>query len=203
MVEITTVEDIAGWDEDLQALTDGVGWLFNRPEPRVTFGLTVRALLSDVAKKNSWGLAEHVGLPHPAAVRAPAGRGTDQPLSAPRRPTTPKISECSTRMIVPAWRPQPSPFWWHPDATQRSRGGRCLRANIPPLDDGRSRWTPGRLLKRSLVSPASASRRGSPSWRVQPPCMPTPPRHSRTRQRRRWPRSKASAARASCAPTSA
>jgi hypothetical protein len=42
MVEIMTVEDVAGWDEDLRALTDGLGWLFNRPEPRVTFGLMVR-----------------------------------------------------------------------------------------------------------------------------------------------------------------
>src|SRR5215475_9126833 len=62
MVEIMTVEDIAGWDEDLRALTDGLGWLFNRPEPQVTFGLLVRGLLADVAKKNSWGLAEHLGL---------------------------------------------------------------------------------------------------------------------------------------------
>ena len=65
MVEIMTVEDVAGWDEDLRALTDGLGWLFNRPEPRVTFGLMVRGLLADVAKKNSWGLAEYLGLPIP------------------------------------------------------------------------------------------------------------------------------------------
>src|SRR5256885_4867524 len=65
MVEIMTVEDIAGWDEDLQALTDGLGRLFNRPEPRVTFGLMVRGLLADVPKKNSWGLAEHLGLATP------------------------------------------------------------------------------------------------------------------------------------------
>ncbi len=65
MVEIMTVEDIAGWDEDLQELTAGLGRLFNRPEPRVTFGLMVRGLLADVAKKNSWGLAEHLGLATP------------------------------------------------------------------------------------------------------------------------------------------
>jgi SRSO17 transposase len=65
MVEIMTVEDVAGWDEDLRALTDGLGWLFNRPEPRVTFGLMVRGLLADVAKKNSWGLAEYLGLATP------------------------------------------------------------------------------------------------------------------------------------------
>jgi SRSO17 transposase len=65
VVEVATVEDVTGWDADLQALTDGLGWLFNRPEPRVTLGLMVRALLADVPKKNSWGLAEHVGLATP------------------------------------------------------------------------------------------------------------------------------------------
>jgi hypothetical protein len=67
VLEIVTVEDIAGWDEDLSALTDGLGWLFNRPEPRVTFGLMVRALLADMPK-NSWGLAEHIGsqIPQPS-----------------------------------------------------------------------------------------------------------------------------------------
>src|SRR6266487_3525084 len=65
MTEIVTVDDIAAWDADLRALTDGLGWLFHRPEPRATFGLMVRALLSDVARKNSWGLAEHAGLATP------------------------------------------------------------------------------------------------------------------------------------------
>jgi FOG: Transposase len=65
MAEIVTVDDIAAWDADLRSLTDGLGWLFHRPEPKVTFGLMVRALLSDVPKKNSWGLAEHVGLATP------------------------------------------------------------------------------------------------------------------------------------------
>jgi SRSO17 transposase len=65
MVEVVTVEDIAGWDADLSALTAGLGWLFNRPEPKVTLGRMVRALLADVPKKNSWGLAEHAGLATP------------------------------------------------------------------------------------------------------------------------------------------
>jgi SRSO17 transposase len=65
MVKPVTALDIAGWDADLRALTDGLGSLFNRPEPRVTFGLMVRALLADVPKKNSWALAEHAGLATP------------------------------------------------------------------------------------------------------------------------------------------
>jgi hypothetical protein len=39
--------------------------MVTRPEPQKTFGLMLRALLADVPKKNSWGLAEHAGLPTP------------------------------------------------------------------------------------------------------------------------------------------
>lgn len=59
--------DLAGWDAELRFLTDGLGCLFKRPEPRATFTLMVRAMLADVAKKNSWGLAEHAGLATPQA----------------------------------------------------------------------------------------------------------------------------------------
>jgi SRSO17 transposase len=65
VVEVVTIEDIADWDADPTDLTDGLGWLFNRPEPKVTFVLVVRALLADVPQKNSWGLAEHAGLATP------------------------------------------------------------------------------------------------------------------------------------------
>jgi DDE superfamily endonuclease len=65
MTEAVTVRDIADWDADLQALTDDLSWMFNRPEPKVTFGLMVRAPLANVPKKNSWGLAEHAGPPTP------------------------------------------------------------------------------------------------------------------------------------------
>jgi hypothetical protein len=62
-VEQVTAQDITTWDADLQTLTDRLSWLFNRPEPKKTFGLMLRALLADVPKKNSWGLAEHTGCP--------------------------------------------------------------------------------------------------------------------------------------------
>lgn len=64
-MEQVTAQDIAAWDADLQTLTDRLSWLFNRPEPKTTFRLMLRALLADVPKKNSWGLAEHAGLPTP------------------------------------------------------------------------------------------------------------------------------------------
>jgi SRSO17 transposase len=62
---VVTAQDVEAWDAELTALTDGLGWLFARPEPKVTFGLLVRAMLSDAGKKNCWGMAEHAGLPNP------------------------------------------------------------------------------------------------------------------------------------------
>jgi len=59
------VQDIDVWGTDLSALTDGLGWLFARPEPKETFGLFVRAMLADVAKKNCWAMAEYAGLANP------------------------------------------------------------------------------------------------------------------------------------------
>jgi SRSO17 transposase len=64
---MVTAKDLVDWDAELRFLADGLGCLFKRPEPRVTFTLMVRAMLADVAKKNSWGLAEYAGLPTPQA----------------------------------------------------------------------------------------------------------------------------------------
>jgi SRSO17 transposase len=69
MVEIVTQEDIAGWDADLQALTDGLSWMFNRPEPKRVFGDFIRGLLSDAPKKNAWGLADHLGYTSPISFQ--------------------------------------------------------------------------------------------------------------------------------------
>ncbi|MFC0436393.1 hypothetical protein [Kutzneria buriramensis] len=55
MAEAVTVQDVASWDADLHTPTDGLGWTVNHPEPRVMFGLMMRAPLADVPKKNSWG----------------------------------------------------------------------------------------------------------------------------------------------------
>lgn len=55
-------DQIMGWDQDLRVLTERVaGPLFTRPEPRATFADLVRGLLADVARKNSWQLADHLG----------------------------------------------------------------------------------------------------------------------------------------------
>jgi SRSO17 transposase len=65
MVGVVTAADVAGWERELSALTDGLGWLFTRPEPKRVFADFVRALLADVPKKNSWGLAGYAGLATP------------------------------------------------------------------------------------------------------------------------------------------
>lgn len=51
-MEQVTAQDIAAWDADLQALTDRMSWMFNRLEPKVTFGLMLRALPADLSKNN-------------------------------------------------------------------------------------------------------------------------------------------------------
>jgi hypothetical protein len=60
-VEQITAQDIAAWDADVQALTDRLSWMFNRPEPKVTFGL----IAGRRAEEGLLGLAEHAGLPTP------------------------------------------------------------------------------------------------------------------------------------------
>lgn len=56
------------WDAELRALTERVaGPLFKRPEPRAVFGDLVRAFLSEVPRKDSWQLSDHIG--HPNANR--------------------------------------------------------------------------------------------------------------------------------------
>jgi SRSO17 transposase len=61
MIESVDGADIAGWASDLREWIDSLGFLFNRPEPRVTFGEFVKGLLSDAPRKNAWGLADHAG----------------------------------------------------------------------------------------------------------------------------------------------
>jgi SRSO17 transposase len=64
-----TAEDLQAWDAELTALTDGLGWLFARPEPKHTFALVVRAMLADLPKKNAWGIAEWAGLANPKPIQ--------------------------------------------------------------------------------------------------------------------------------------
>lgn len=59
---------VMSWEAELSALTERIaGPLFTRPEPRANFGDLIRGLLSDVPRKNSWQLADHLG--HRTAYR--------------------------------------------------------------------------------------------------------------------------------------
>ncbi|MEW2490875.1 IS701 family transposase [Streptomyces sp. NPDC048411] len=56
-----TAEQIAEWDAELSSLTALLGYLFNRPEPRVVFAQFIEGLLAELPKKNGWTLSERAG----------------------------------------------------------------------------------------------------------------------------------------------
>jgi SRSO17 transposase len=56
-----TAEQIAEWDAELSTLTGSLGFLFNRPEPRVVFAQFIEGLLAELPKKNGWTLSERAG----------------------------------------------------------------------------------------------------------------------------------------------
>ncbi|MBW4702001.1 MULTISPECIES: IS701 family transposase [unclassified Micromonospora] len=64
-----------GWASRLRQLTDRVGHVFARPEPRVVFHDLVEGLLSDLPKKNCWSLSERAGHSHPGRMQALLSRG--------------------------------------------------------------------------------------------------------------------------------
>lgn len=69
MLESVTEDDIAELAEDVQAWTDELEFLLNRPEPKRTFDLFIKDLLSDTPKKNAWGLAEQLRYRSPDALQ--------------------------------------------------------------------------------------------------------------------------------------
>jgi hypothetical protein len=73
-----TAEQIAGWDAELSSLTGSLGYLFNRPEPRVVFAQFIEGLLAELPKKNGWTLSERAGHVTACGQAAPAGRETRQ-----------------------------------------------------------------------------------------------------------------------------
>ncbi|MEV4496294.1 IS701 family transposase [Micromonospora arborensis] len=64
-----------GWASRLRGLTDRVGHVFARPEPRAVFHDLVEGLLSDLPKKNCWSLSERAGHSHPGRMQALLSRG--------------------------------------------------------------------------------------------------------------------------------
>ena len=56
-----TLEDVAGWSEELLKLHQRIGDYFARSEPRQRSLRYLQGLLSPVERKNGWQLAERVG----------------------------------------------------------------------------------------------------------------------------------------------
>ncbi|MGW7528718.1 hypothetical protein [Streptomyces sp. NPDC054783] len=52
---------MAEWDTGLSPLTGSLGYLFNRPEPRVVFTQFIEGLLAEQPKKNGRALSERAG----------------------------------------------------------------------------------------------------------------------------------------------
>ncbi|WP_422397446.1 IS701 family transposase [Streptomyces acidiscabies] len=68
LMDVST-EHVEGWAEELAALTDGLGHLFARPEPREVFGDLVEGLLSDLGRKNGWTMAGRAGHATPHRIQ--------------------------------------------------------------------------------------------------------------------------------------
>jgi hypothetical protein len=56
-----TAEQTAEWDAELFLPTGSLGFMFNRPEPRVVCTQFVEGLLAELPKENGWTLSERAG----------------------------------------------------------------------------------------------------------------------------------------------
>lgn len=68
-------EFLSECDSRLRELTNGLGHLFARPEPREIFHALVEGMLSKLEKKNGWTLAQRAGHSHPGRVQTFLCRG--------------------------------------------------------------------------------------------------------------------------------
>src|SRR5882724_13713656 len=65
----TTPNDVVRWATELQQLHARLTPFFARPEPRHRCLLYLQGLLSDVARKNGWQLAEQAGEARPDGMQ--------------------------------------------------------------------------------------------------------------------------------------
>src|SRR5919199_6768277 len=63
-----------GWEQELSALKSRLGRVFRRPEVRSCAGAFIDGLLSGVARKTGWLLAEQAGLDRPYRMQSLLGR---------------------------------------------------------------------------------------------------------------------------------
>ena len=65
----TTLNDVVRWVVELRHLHIRIASCFARPEPRHRSLLYLQGILSDVARKNGWQLAEHAGETRPDGMQ--------------------------------------------------------------------------------------------------------------------------------------
>src|SRR4051812_38233871 len=66
---------LVAWERELAALKERIGPVFGRAETRETAGAFLDGLLSGVARKTGWLLAEQAGLDRPYRMQSLLGRG--------------------------------------------------------------------------------------------------------------------------------
>lgn len=64
-----TINDVVRWTMELRRLHARIAPLFARPEPRHRALLYLQGILSDVARKNGWQLAEQAGETRPDGMQ--------------------------------------------------------------------------------------------------------------------------------------
>src|SRR3954468_16094925 len=65
---------LVAWERELAALKERIGPVFGRAETRETAGAFLDGLLSGVARKTGWLLAEQAGLERPYRMQSLLGR---------------------------------------------------------------------------------------------------------------------------------
>ena len=109
------------WEGELGALKARLGPVFGRPETRESFGGFVDGLLSGVARKTGWLLAEQAGLDRPWRMQALLGRShwdADRLRDAVRGYVIEALGEASGVLVVDGEPDQPY------DPVDRSPGER-------------------------------------------------------------------------------
>jgi SRSO17 transposase len=72
----TEARDVKGWANELDGVSERLGWHFGRSEPRQRVMTYMRGLMSTVERKNGWQLAEEAGDDTPYGVQHLLGRAT-------------------------------------------------------------------------------------------------------------------------------
>jgi SRSO17 transposase len=102
LVDVTS-EQVGAWAEELAELTGGLGHLFARPEPREVFADLMEGLLSGLARKNGWTLAERAGHATPHRIQKFLGEASwdaEELLSQLRAYVAEHLGEASATLVL-------------------------------------------------------------------------------------------------------